>query len=138
MGAAMRLFVAIDPGPDVTRTIEQTLGTLGPKAPSAKWVKADNLHVTLAFLGERDPADAPAIGEALARAAAGHRPFELRFRGGGVFGRPARPRVLWVGCEGDLQALQALYRDVVAALAPFGFTPDRPEFSAHLTLARAR
>ncbi len=134
----MRLFVAVTPGVDVLRKIEHTLLALRPKALAAKWVQVDNLHLTLAFLGERSPEDAALIGEALARVAAGHAPFELRFCGGGGFGRPSRPRVLWVGCEGDTAALNALSTDIASALAPLGFVPDQREFNAHLTLARAR
>lgn len=134
----MRLFVAVDPGPAVVERIRTAIALVTPTAPTAKWVKAENLHVTLAFLGQRDAADAPKIGEALQQAAAGHRPFTLCFRGAGTFGRPRRPRVLWAGCEGDVEALGALHRDVVSALQPLGYTPDRPELSAHLTLARAK
>lgn len=134
----MRLFVAVDPGADVVRRIEHVLMAIRPKAPSAKWVKADSLHLTLAFLGERPEEDAPKIGEALSQVAAAHAPFELHFKGGGGFGRPSRPKVLWAGCEGDTDALAALQKAVEEALVPLGFVPDRRDFSAHLTLARAR
>lgn len=134
----MRLFVAVDPGAEVVSGVERAIAALRPAAPGAKWVKAEALHLTLAFLGERDPGDVPGIGEALSRAAAGHGPIALRLRGGGVFGRPQRPRVLWAGCEGEVEALAALRRDVVSALAPLGYRPDREQWSAHLTLARAR
>lgn len=134
----MRLFVAVDPGAEVIAGVERAMAALRPKAPDAKWVTVESLHVTLAFLGERDPADAAEIGAALSRVAAGRAPFDLRFRGGGVFGRAQRPRVLWAGCEGDAGALDALQRDVGSALAPLGYRPDRGSFSAHLTLARAR
>jgi 2'-5' RNA ligase len=134
----MRLFVAVTPGPDVLARVTAALGALRGHAPSAKWVQAEGMHLTLAFLGERAPEDAPEIAAALAAATRSHAPFALRLRGGGAFGRPGRPRVLWVGCEGDVDALRALHRDVVSALAPFGYVPDRAELTAHLTLCRAR
>jgi RNA 2',3'-cyclic 3'-phosphodiesterase len=134
----MRLFVAISPTAEVVGRIEAALGALRLSAPSARWVKAGGVHITLAFLGERAEADAPRIAEALSKAAAGHAPFELRFRGGGSFGRPSRPRVVWAGCEGDLEALSALHRDVSAALTPCGYVPEERDFNAHLTLGRAK
>lgn len=134
----MRLFVAVTPGPDVLARISAGVHGLRGQAPSAKWVGPEGMHLTLAFLGERDPGDAPKLGEALAAAAASHAPFVLRWRGGGAFGRPGRPRVLWVGCEGDTGALRALHQSVVSALGPLGYVPDRPGFEAHLTLCRAR
>jgi 2'-5' RNA ligase len=134
----VRLFVAVTPGVDVLRRIEHTLDAVRPKAPAAKWVKLDNLHLTLAFLGERSPEDAAAMGEALVAVAAARAPFDLRFCGAGSFGRPSRPRVLWVGCEGDTSALNALCAEVSAALSPLGYVPESSELNAHLTLARSR
>lgn len=134
----MRLFVAVTPGREAIARLSTTIDRLRRHAPSSRWAKVDGLHLTLAFLGERDPADAPKIAAALAAATFAHAPFTLRLRGGGAFGRPGRPRVLWVGCEGDTGAFEALYRDVAAALAPLGYAPDRDTFTPHLTLCRAR
>lgn len=134
----MRLFVAVSPSAEVLGRIEQSLHSLRLRAPSAKWVKVDNMHLTLAFLGERDAADVPKLSEALSGAASKHAPFELCFRGGGGFGRPSRPRILWAGCEGDTAALAALQKDVEAALVPLGYVAEQREYNAHLTLARAK
>lgn len=134
----MRLFVAISPSAAVIERIEARLAALRQSAPAARWVKAGGVHITLAFLGDRAAADAPVIAGALSAAAAGHAPFELSFRGGGSFGRPSRPRVVWGGCEGDLTALAALHRDVGAALTPCGYLPEARDFNAHLTLGRAK
>lgn len=134
----MRLFVAITPGAEVAAGLSRAASELRATAPGAKWIKGEAVHVTLAFLGERDPAEVPAITGALEAAAVGHAPFVLRASGGGAFGRPGRPRVLWVGCEGDLGALRALHADVVRALEPLGYAPDRDTLTPHLTLARSR
>lgn len=134
----MRLFVAITPGPETLSRIAAATARLRPHAPTAKWVKPDGCHLTLAFLGERDSGDAPKIALALEEAARELPRFRLHFRGAGTFGRPARPKVLWVGCEGDVAALRALFHRVNGALSPFGYAPDRPELTPHCTLCRAR
>lgn len=134
----MRLFVAVSPGVDVLRRIEHLLDALRPKAPSAKWVKADSLHVTLTFLGEVPAETASKIGEALSAEATAHAPFELQFKGGGSFGRPSRPRILWASCDGDIAALRGLQQGVSNALVPLGYVPEEREFNPHLTLARSR
>lgn len=134
----MRLFVAVSPGADVVRRIEHVIQAIRSKAPSAKWVKAESLHLTLAFLGEQPEAMAPKIGEALSLVAASRAPFDLHFKGGGGFGRPSRPRTLWAGCDGDTPSLSALQKAVEEALSPLGFAPEKRDFAAHLTLARAR
>src|SRR5262249_15155359 len=77
------------------------------------------------------------ISAAIASVALRHAPFELRFAGAGAFGGK-RPRVLWAGVAGPVDALAAAQRDVVSALSPLGFPPEDRPYSAHLTLARAR
>ncbi|MFO0589719.1 MAG: RNA 2',3'-cyclic phosphodiesterase [Polyangiaceae bacterium] len=134
----MRLFIAVSPGVDVLRRIDHLLDALRPKAPSAKWVKAESLHVTLAFLGEQTAEMAAKVSEALVAEAASHAPFELRFKGGGSFGRPSRPRILWASCDGDLAALGRLQQGITTRLVPLGHAPEDREFNPHLTLARAR
>jgi 2'-5' RNA ligase len=135
--SAQRLFVAIDPAPPVREAIARALGRLRALAPRARWVDAGSLHVTLAFLGDVDEERVPAFAEATRAAARRHPPVELRFAGGGVFGG-RRPRVLWGGVTGDLEALARAQRDLVEALAPLGYAGDEHAFSPHLTLARAR
>lgn len=136
---AMRLFVAIDPAPEVQARIAQHIDkALRPRAPSAKWIEAGNLHLTLAFLGETEASKVEALSEALTRVAAAHDRFSLRFEGGGSFGAPRRPRVLWIDARGDREALSALQRDVEAAVLPPESRSSGRAFSPHLTLARSR
>jgi 2'-5' RNA ligase len=134
---SQRLFVAVDPAPAVRDRLRDALARLRPHAPSAKWVDADSLHLTLAFLGETEEAQVPAIEAAIRAVAARRAPLELRFAGAGAFGGK-RPRVLWVGVGGDIESLTAAQKDLESALVPLGYTPEARDFTAHLTLARAR
>jgi 2'-5' RNA ligase len=95
----------------------------------ARWVKREQLHVTLRFLGDLD--DAAAVRVAL-RSIASPR-MRIRLVGTGTFGHPAR--VLWCGLapEEEIKALaDAIDRAVVGAGAP---PADKP-FAPHLTIAR--
>lgn len=138
MSGLARLFVAADLGPAVTAGVSRAIGAARLAAPRARWVAADGVHLTLAFLGAVALDRVPAVGEATARAAARHRPLDLVVRGAGTFGRPSSPRVLWLGVDGDLRALASLQRDVTGELEPLGFPRDERAFTPHLTLARAR
>jgi RNA 2',3'-cyclic 3'-phosphodiesterase len=95
-------------------------------------------HVTLAFLGTVAAASLPSIRTALARAAAGGRPFDLGLGGIGAFPDVARPRVVWTGVtEGraDVEALAAaVRRELTGAGVPF----DPQPFHPHVTLLRVR
>ncbi|WP_373046429.1 RNA 2',3'-cyclic phosphodiesterase [Vulgatibacter sp.] len=134
----MRLFVAVDPSQAVADGLARLIEQGRKLAPDAKWVRPENTHLTLAFLGNVEGELAPAIAGALRTVAPAHRPIELRARGVGSFGGQRRPRVLWVGLEGESEALASLQRDVEAALVPLGHRPEERAFHPHLTLARSR
>ena len=101
-------------------------------------VNAQGVHLTLKFLGDVSMSTVGDVSAALEGAAAEARPFDLELRGVGGFPDLRRPRVLWVGIGGDLEALQRLYEAVEEALAPLGFPPEGRTFTPHLTLARLR
>ncbi len=134
----MRLFVAVTLGPALEATVADALHDLSRHAPRARWVPPANLHLTLSFLGDVDVPRAAEVERVLRPVGAAHAPLELSVQGGGGFGAPERPRVLWAGVGGDTAALGALQADVAGRLRPLGFEPEHREYVAHLTLARAR
>jgi 2'-5' RNA ligase len=103
-----------------------------------RWVRPEGIHLTLKFLGDVPARRLKAIEEALARAV--REPFRLSVRLGrlGSFGGSTGLRVVWVGLEGEVEALARLAARVEAALEPMGFPRERRPFAAHLTLARVR
>ena len=66
----------------------------------------------------------------------GHRRFELRLNSIGAFPKSYNPRALWVGLDGDLTALNELYRHLEQVLEVKGFHRAEREFLPHITLAR--
>ena len=100
----------------------------------ARWVRGQNLHVTLKFIGEVDAARIDAIRTALGEVSAGGA-VELRFRGLGFFPNDKRPRVLWAGIEASPN-LAPLAREIDARLEKLGIARETREFAPHLTLAR--
>ncbi|MCC7168088.1 MAG: RNA 2',3'-cyclic phosphodiesterase [Rhodospirillales bacterium] len=128
----MRLFVGLD-FPDRVRN---RLGLLQAGVPGARWVDPDNLHVTLAFIGEADEDQAQALDAELARVQAPA--FDLVLAGMGVFGAGGRkPRSLWVGVEKS-EPLRLLQGRVEAAMVRAGLTPEARKFTPHVTLARLK
>lgn len=102
------------------------------------WVKPENIHLTLKFLGEVPPAREGPVREAMAEAAAGVPPFTLRAGGCGAFPGERNPRVLWVGLRAGGPEAAALAARVEAACAARGFPPESRPFRGHLTLGRVR
>lgn len=135
--SSLRLFVAVDPSAENIAAFETTMSSLRKKAPRARWVRPEKLHVTLVFLGETKVEKIAPIEDAIRSVAENHAPFTLRFENTGTFGEKNRARVLWAGINGDLQALGALQNELARRLEPLGYTPEYRSFVPHLTLARS-
>ena len=56
----------------------------------------------------------------------------------GAFPRLDRPRVIWLGMEGDLEALEGLWQDMEKGCSSLGFQREKRFFSPHITLGRVR
>ena len=137
-GGNVRLFVALDLPDELARLVDRHATEARRELPRARWVRPENLHLTLAFLGEREADELSILHEHLTPAFAGVAPFEMRLHQGGTF-PPRRPaRVAWIGVEAP-DELPRLGRRVQNALRrAVGFEPDRRGFSAHLTVARCK
>ena len=131
----LRLFVAVDPPPDAVRAVDEALEPWRERFPRGRWVRPENWHVTLKFLGRTWPRLVDSVHEACREAATGIRPFTLSLGSLGVFPRTPRARVLWVGLEDPEGSLAALAKALDASLAD-DFPPEKRGFTAHLTVAR--
>jgi len=129
----MRLFIALDIDDAIRQRIAGFMDGVRGFAPQARWVKADSLHITLKFIGEKPDDSVAQIKQQLATIAG--KPFDLSFRAHGFFPTPKAPRVFWVGIEAgsELGALAAAIDDAMSALR---IPRETHAFSPHLTLAR--
>lgn len=101
------------------------------------WVPAENLHITLNFLGETSEESLPGIIQGVEVIAGKHAPLEIILRSFGVFKNLHEPRVLWIGCTVEPGLLQ-LKKELDQYLGLFGYKTDEREFSPHLTLGRVK
>ncbi len=127
----MRLFIAIE----IPDDLKKMIGGLRVDIPGARWVPAEQIHLTLAFLGEVEETAVEPLNMELARI---HLPeFKLCFSGTGCFPDRRRPRVLWIGVEPHplLTRLAATVHEVVLAC---GIPQEERPFSPHITLARLK
>jgi 2'-5' RNA ligase len=136
----VRLFVALDVPPEVRARVGALTVGLGRAAPRAdvRWSSTDTLHVTLKFLGEVPDAGVANVARAVGGVAARHAPLALEAAGAGCFPSATRPRVVYVGIRGRVDALARLAGDVDGALEALGFPGERRAFHAHLTVGRVR
>jgi 2'-5' RNA ligase len=135
---AWRIFIALELPQDVQQAIRHFQADLKRVIPrrAARWTRPEGIHLTLKFLGDVPVQHMEEISDALRQAAQGHQALRLRVEGAGCFPNLERPRVLWLGVAGDLDALRSLQAGVEKCTSPLGFPPEERSFSPHLTLAR--
>lgn len=122
-----RLFVALD----LPETVTKELARIQPPPVSGlRNVKADQVHLTLHFIGE---ADIATVAEALAPVSG--RKFELTLSGVGKFPPSGKAKVLWVGIR-DTAELLSLHAVMGKALGAAGFPIETRPYAPHITLAR--
>ncbi len=126
-----RLFIAIDP----SESVRDRLAGLQGGVPGARWVRPDNIHLTLLFLGEVDAPTAADLDTQLGRI--GATAFELRIAGVGTFGPARNPTALWAGAARS-RPLRFLHDKVDRAAVAAGLPADDRKFKPHLTLARLK
>lgn len=131
----LRLFVAVDPSPDVVQAVDGALEPWRERYPRGRWVRPENWHVTLKFLGRTWPRLVDWVHEQCRAAAAGVRPFQVSVDGLGVFPGASRARVLWTGLRDPDGGLTTAASAVEDALSE-EFPPEKRGFTAHLTVAR--
>ncbi|MCY4080397.1 MAG: RNA 2',3'-cyclic phosphodiesterase [Caldilineaceae bacterium] len=138
----MRTFVALEIPHGVKQQMHalqdhlKELPALREQPSLLRWTNTRNLHLTLRFLGDTDESQRHQLQNGLAAVAAKHAPFSLTPSRLGCFRSWANLRVLWVGLEGESEALQGLQADVESLARQVGFPPERNSFSPHITLAR--
>ena len=125
-----RLFVAIRP----PRPIREQLLGLMEGVQGVRWQDDDQLHLTLAFVGEVDRHQAEDIAAALGNVR--HGPFEIRLDGIGTFDRRERLSAIWAGVRPH-DDLKSLRRTVKSALRSVGVEPEKRAYLPHITIARA-
>lgn len=136
----MRLFFAVMIPGSLREGAAQLQSSLKEQLPGKgiSWVKPENFHYTVRFLGEQPEDRLPILQEAAEEAVSGLRSFCLQPGGLGVFPDVRRPRVLWIGAESGEDAFSELYRRLEESLWKRHLPPGPKEFHAHLTIARVK
>lgn len=136
----MRLFIALHLPSDVQAAVGQTQDSLRRElvSPALKWTRPEDTHLTLLFLGEVADDLLPNVKTKLREACQSFTPFELELSSAGCFPNIRRPKVLWLGLDGDIDDLQSLQSRVAEQCSAFAERRDSKPFRPHLTLARIK
>ena len=138
MSETFRAFIAIDLPESIRSFLSEAQEALKLYGFRVKWVRPQNIHLTLKFLGNTAIADTGKIAAAMALAARNCPVVSLAAKGVGVFPDVRRPRVIWAGLDGQLEVLANLQQTLDAHLADLGFPGETRAFKSHLTLGRVK
>lgn len=132
----MRLFFALQLPDEVKESLRPALEAARAAAgESVGFSRVEQLHFTLAFLGETERLDDAAAAAEAVRALP---QFDLAIGSRGAFPGMSRPRVLWVGATEGGAALLKIAASLSAGLRERGFKLEDRAFQPHLTLGRAK
>jgi 2'-5' RNA ligase len=139
----VRLFVAVDVGAEVQRTASQMIENLKRRteqnAPYARvtWVKPEQLHLTIRFIGHVDTALAERIQTTLLRPLRTPA-FDLTIAGTGTFPPGRQPRVIWGGITTGIDSLRLVEQEVSSRLEKLAPSTEERDYHPHLTLGRVK
>jgi RNA 2',3'-cyclic 3'-phosphodiesterase len=125
-----RLFTGLEIPADLAMDFSMLRGGLF----GARWVDAENYHLTLRFIGDIDEATAREVRSNLERIRLP--PFTVTIEGLGSFGG-AKPRALIAKAK-PAPALVELQAQQERLIRRLGVPPDGRKFIPHVTLARLR
>jgi len=133
----IRAFIAVDIGEEIRTALGKVQRILQRAHADVKWVKPENIHLTLAFLGNVSIDKIRPLETALDLACQSQAPFSIHVAGTETFGKPRHPRIIWAGIT-ESPALAELQQQTVEALHSVDIEFDARPFSPHLTLGRVK
>jgi len=136
MPDTIRTFIAIELPQTIVSFLAGIQDRLKSSGMSARWVRPENIHLTLKFLGNIHTEDIDNAIAAMDRAVAGKGPIHLKTGQLGVFPNRRRPRVLWAGIGGQSERLCRLHDTLEEHFNLMGFPKETKPFRGHLTLGR--
>lgn len=134
----VRLFIAIAPETALAAEIGKVQRRLNVPGGVVRWIKPEQLHLTLRFLGNVAAGQVEDVAAAVRRACAPATAFQLALEGAGCFPDAKRPRVIWLGIKGELEALGKVQSQIARETNNLGDHSGDRDFQPHLTIGRVK
>jgi 2'-5' RNA ligase len=135
----IRCFIAIRLPHNVQEHISAYIKDLKKLSHDIRWTKAENIHLTIKFLGEIPADRVDAVQKALYPVGHQFSQFSLIVSRAGCFPGKKNPRVFWLGMEqGKENPLFAIHEWIEDQLIKLDFEKEKRRFSPHLTIGRLR
>lgn len=131
----LRCFISVELPEELKKNIYVYIEKLKAAGADVKWIRPENLHLTLKFLGATMEELLKDINERLLFVSKSRERFYLQVSGAGAFPNMKYPRVIWLGVH-DSNEIAKLQRDIDESMAELGFERDDKQFTPHLTIGR--
>jgi 2'-5' RNA ligase len=132
-----RTFIALEIKENIKELLAEVQHKIGSEIGGIKWVKPNNMHLTLKFLGSTREDKIEDISDILINTAGNLNSFNVSVSGLGAFPSSHNPKVIWAGLKAD-DVLYKLQKDIDISLESLGFAKEKRPFSPHLTIGRVR
>lgn len=134
----LRTFISVTLPKEIVTLSKMLQTTVVSKKDNVKWVNPGSIHLTLKFLGHTPPDVTDKINTILEKVVSNHSNIKLQISSTGCFPQVERPRVLWLGVDGELDPLKKLVSNIDNELEKLGFPIEEKDFTPHITLARIK
>ena len=135
----LRTFIAVDIGKAIRDRAVALQERLAQTSNIVKWVEAENLHITLLFLGEVEDREVPTVCRVVADQVQEHEAFRLTIERVGCFPNSRRPRILWIGVGEGTQEVCALHDALEPPLLELGcYRLEERKYAPDITLGRVK
>lgn len=133
----MRAFLAIEIKEEIKETILRLIEKLSFLDSSVRWVKRENIHLTLWFFEELKEDELENVSGCIESVTKKTKPFQIAIKGSGYFGKRDIPKVVFLSVEGEKIALKTLFENIKNQFSTLNIQPDK-DFHPHITLLRNR
>ena len=134
----IRTFIAIELPVEVKQAARQIQNRLRESIEGIRWVKHENIHLSVKFLGNVEENRINDIAAAVKNAVKDISVMILKTGHLGIFPNEKRPRILWLGIEGDVREFIRMSKNCESELAKLGYEKDAREIKPHITVGRIR
>jgi len=134
----VRAFIAIEISDEARQLLVPIQGQLKKTGADIKWVKPENIHLTLKFLGDITNEQTGAVSCLLDNVARQYNKFDMTLFKIGAFPKLDFPKVIWVGIDNKCAVIEEIASRVTDACQEIGFEREKRHFSSHITIGRLR
>jgi len=134
----MRIFVAVDVPDEIKGVISTAFEGLKSGVEGVRWVKPENIHLTVKFIGDYEERKLDRLVDEVRKAALRSPRFTALLGGCGAFSSPRKARVIWVDMREGGEGAAVVARKVDSRLGKIGVKRENRPFRAHLTLGRLK